>query len=224
MKFSTKEIYTKAYSIPRIKFEDQQLTSFAGLVVFQKFFRDIDLWGRLKRCFEHLPKVDSYKPTTIIFCLILHVLLGFRRFRDVVFYSDDPMVKRLLGLNCIPSFSTLSRGLGRMDQASLNRRKVIVTNKKDAPNNVVSFHEGRGQQENVFGELKSQGQLDYIPASAGSRTAFFCYAMSSLTTWAGACRCTPRSRLAPPLRNAAPGGFLKAWPLCDAISSSVQAG
>jgi hypothetical protein len=41
--------------------------------------------------------------------------------------------------------------------------KVIVTNKKVVARKVVKYHEGRGYQENIFGELKSQGAMDYIP-------------------------------------------------------------
>ena len=41
--------------------------------------------------------------------------------------------------------------------------KVIITNKKTSVKNVLQFHNGRGYQENIFSELKSQCQLDYIP-------------------------------------------------------------
>ncbi len=41
--------------------------------------------------------------------------------------------------------------------------KVIVTNKRLRPRTVVAFHEGRGAQEAVFGELKSQCQMDHVP-------------------------------------------------------------
>jgi len=41
--------------------------------------------------------------------------------------------------------------------------KVIVTNKKIKAKKVLMFHNGRGSQENVFGELKNQCQMDYIP-------------------------------------------------------------
>ncbi|MFN3395593.1 MAG: transposase [Thermodesulfovibrionales bacterium] len=40
--------------------------------------------------------------------------------------------------------------------------KVIVTNKKTTGKKVLMYHNGRGSQENVFGELKSQSQMDYI--------------------------------------------------------------
>jgi hypothetical protein len=41
--------------------------------------------------------------------------------------------------------------------------KVIVTNKNSSPNNVLAYHNGRGSQEGIFAELKSQIQMDYIP-------------------------------------------------------------
>lgn len=41
--------------------------------------------------------------------------------------------------------------------------KVIITNKTTSVKNVLQFHNGRGYQENIFSELKSQCQLDYIP-------------------------------------------------------------
>jgi hypothetical protein len=43
------------------------------------------------------------------------------------------------------------------------RYTVVVTNKTVHAAAVVRFHHGRGAQEAVFAELKSQGQLDYIP-------------------------------------------------------------
>lgn len=40
---------------------------------------------------------------------------------------------------------------------------VILTNKRTRMKKVVAFHHARGAQENLFGELKSQCQMDYIP-------------------------------------------------------------
>lgn len=41
--------------------------------------------------------------------------------------------------------------------------KVIITNKTLEAGNVVAFHEGRGCQENILGELKRDCQMDYVP-------------------------------------------------------------
>jgi hypothetical protein len=41
--------------------------------------------------------------------------------------------------------------------------KVIATNMKSAAFKAIAFHNGRGSQEGVIGELKSDAMLDYIP-------------------------------------------------------------
>lgn len=41
--------------------------------------------------------------------------------------------------------------------------KVMVTNKRLSAKKVLVFHNGRGAQEGVFAELKSQAQMDYVP-------------------------------------------------------------
>jgi hypothetical protein len=41
--------------------------------------------------------------------------------------------------------------------------KVIVTNKRINARKLLAYHNGRGAQEGIFAELKSQTQMDYIP-------------------------------------------------------------
>ena len=41
--------------------------------------------------------------------------------------------------------------------------KAILTNKPLTARKVVQFHNGRGAQEGIFGELKSDNQMDYVP-------------------------------------------------------------
>jgi hypothetical protein len=50
-------------------------------------------------------------------------------------------------------------------QAVDSEFKVLVTNRTIRAREVVGFHDGRGAQEAVFAELKSQGQLDYVPTN-----------------------------------------------------------
>ena len=42
--------------------------------------------------------------------------------------------------------------------------KVVITNKSGRAGHTVRYHEGRGSQEKIFAELKTQAQMDYIPA------------------------------------------------------------
>ena len=53
MKFSKQAILARFHKIPTVRFEDQRLTSFGGVIVFQALFQALDLKTRLKDCFQH---------------------------------------------------------------------------------------------------------------------------------------------------------------------------
>jgi len=131
MRVAKSEIYTRASSIPTLRFEDQELTSYAGIVVFQKLFARLNLKERIRKACAHLGERNLYHPAVIVQVLIVHLLLGFRKLREVEFYEDDPLVQRVLGLKIIPSVSTLSRTLMEFDDRAveahhaLNRSMVI---------------------------------------------------------------------------------------------------
>ena len=120
MKSSKAQIYTKFHKIPEIRFEDQRLTSFSGILVFQLLFNRIGLKNRLKKCFSHLKVSPIFSYHLIILLLVVHLLLGFRRLREIDYYRDDPLVLRLMGLKRLPDVSTISRSLSHMDTQSIS--------------------------------------------------------------------------------------------------------
>src|SRR5437016_4112980 len=131
MRVAKEDIYTRASSIPTVRFEDQELTSFGGIVVFQKLFAKLSLKERLRRCCAHLSEKNLYHPAVIVQWLIVHLLLGFRKLRELEFYEDDPLIKRVLGLKVLPDVSTISRALMEFDDRAieahheLNREQVM---------------------------------------------------------------------------------------------------
>lgn len=131
MRVSKDQIYTRATGLPKLRFEEQQLTSYGGLIVFQKLFAKLHLKERLQRCCQHLADRSLYHPGGIVQCLIVHLLLGFRRLRDMAYYEEDPLVKRVLGLKVLPDVSTVSRIAGEFDDKALeahhelNREQVL---------------------------------------------------------------------------------------------------
>lgn len=52
MKLARSQVRRQAHALPALKFENHALTSFAGLVLFQKLFTTLDLKARLQRCFR----------------------------------------------------------------------------------------------------------------------------------------------------------------------------
>jgi len=116
----------KFHKIPVIRFEDQQLTSFSGLLIFQQLFKRLALKERLKRCFAHLKISPIFGRHLVVMLVIVHLLLGFRRLREVDYYRDDPIVLRLMGLRKLPDVATISRALSQMDSDGVdNVRKLL---------------------------------------------------------------------------------------------------
>jgi len=75
--------------------------------------------------------------------------------------------------------------------------KVIVTNKTLAADRVVAFHEGRGSQEGIFGELKTNCQIGYVPVR--TRTGNQLYLLAGL--FAHNLSCELQMATTPPCRN-----------------------
>jgi hypothetical protein len=127
VKSSKAEIQAKYHKIPVIRFEDQKLTSFSGLLIFQVLFGQLGLKERLKKCFEHMKVSPIFGRHLVVLLLIVHLLLGFRRLREVDYYRDDPLVLRLMGLRKLPDVSTISRALCQMEVEGIEKVRELST-------------------------------------------------------------------------------------------------
>jgi hypothetical protein len=176
MKISKAAVHWKARALPEIRFEDQQLTSFAGLIVFQPLFARLDLKRRLQGCFQHLKVSPIFGHANIVMLLIVHLLLGYRRLQEVRYYADDPMVQRVLGLKRLPDVATLSRQLASMDKTGvkelrkLSRSLVLERLKTQAPARLTVDFDGsvlgtcRMAEGTAVGyNRKKKGQRSYYP-------------------------------------------------------------
>lgn len=126
MNLSRKDVQFKAYGMPNLRFEEQQLTSFSGLILFQALIARLDLRVRLRGCFRHLQASSAYTYATLFLGLIVHLLLGYRHLRDIRFYRDDPMVHRILRLRRLPDVATVSRILARFDLPGVEKLRGLV--------------------------------------------------------------------------------------------------
>jgi hypothetical protein len=125
VKSSKSQIHAKFHRIPTIRFEDQQLTSFSGLLIFQLLFKQLNLKQRLKKCFSHLKLFPIFGHHMVVMLLVVHLLLGFRRLRDADYYRDDPLVLRIMGLRKIPDVSTISRTLSTIDPQGFDNVRIL---------------------------------------------------------------------------------------------------
>ncbi|NIV99723.1 IS1380 family transposase [Candidatus Saccharibacteria bacterium] len=126
MKHSKSTTHSKTHCIPELRFEDQKLTSFSGLAVFQQLFNTLSIKANLRRCFQHRVVKPIFGEATIILLLVIHMLIGYRELRHMKFYDNDPMVKRTLGLTRLPDVSTVSRCLSNMDTQSVTHLQSFI--------------------------------------------------------------------------------------------------
>jgi hypothetical protein len=126
MKLSRSDVRKKAHAIPTLRFENQTLTSFSGLVVFQSLFTRLQLKARLAQCFRSLGNEKVFDRATLFLQLVVHFLLGYRELRHAGHYQDDPLVRRVLGLNRLPGVSTLSRMLQETTAASVENLRLLL--------------------------------------------------------------------------------------------------
>ena len=176
MKHSKKQIHSKTHATPTLRFENQKLTSFSGLIIFQKLFKKLSLQEKLRQCFKHRKVSPIFGDATIVLLLVVHLLLGYRELRHLSFYQDDPMVKRLLNLKKLPDVATISRTLSDMDDESVSRyltiANILVLNRlrtQSLPRVTLDF-DGSVIGTNRYAEgtavgfnLKKKGQRSYYP-------------------------------------------------------------
>jgi hypothetical protein len=114
--------------IPQVRFdpkENDRLTSFGGLVIYQVLFERLNLRRKLKVCFAHLSTNRLFQPHVIVLGLMVQILIGFRCLRDRDYYADDPLVCGLLGVKKLPDVSTISRTLAELDRDSVQNLRTL---------------------------------------------------------------------------------------------------
>lgn len=102
MKYSKSAVHRKFHSLPELAFEDHRLTSFSGLIVFQALFAKLNLKSLLNGCFRHLKVSPIFGHGVMVMVLVVHLLLGYRRLRDLRYYQDDPLVRKRLDKYVLP--------------------------------------------------------------------------------------------------------------------------
>ena len=176
MKSRKSNILSKVHKIPEIDFENQKLTSFGGMIIFQSLFKSLELKQRLKVCFKNQKTNPIFDHHLIVLLLITHLLLGYRRIRDLKYYENDPLIKRIIGISKLPDVSTISRNLSKLEVQSvknirsLNSSLVIDQLRELELNRITLDFDGVVIGTNRIAEgvatgynKKKKGQRSYYP-------------------------------------------------------------
>lgn len=98
----------------RIGFTDQRLTAHGGLAVWTRFITERRLREQLRAVLPHEPtSPNAYDPCDTALGFIGGILCGADKLARVAHLAHDPAVAEVLGIEAIPSQSTLSRFFAR---------------------------------------------------------------------------------------------------------------
>ena len=94
----------------RISFTDQRLTAHGGMVVWSQFLHQSAFRAQLRRVLPHQPiSNNAYEPTDTALGFLAGILTGADKLSRVAYLRHDPAIAEVLGIEAVPSQSTLSR-------------------------------------------------------------------------------------------------------------------
>jgi hypothetical protein len=103
----------------RIGFTDQRLTAYGGLAVWSQFLQKKDIRRRLADALPHAPtSPNAYDPTDIGLGFLGGILCGADKLSRVSWLAQDAAVAEVMGIEAVPSQSTLTRFLRGFNQQS----------------------------------------------------------------------------------------------------------
>lgn len=106
-----------ATSSIRISFTDQRLTAHGGLIVWANFLHQKRFRHQLRQVLPHAPtSPNAYDPTDVALGYLGGILCGADKLSRVAWLHGDPAVAEVLGVEAVPSQSTLSRFFGVFTQ------------------------------------------------------------------------------------------------------------
>ena len=94
----------------RISFTDQRLTAHGGMVVWSQFLHQSAFRAQLEQVLPHHPvSNNAYDPADTALGFLGGILTGADKLSRVAYLRQDPAIAEVLGIEAVPSQSTLSR-------------------------------------------------------------------------------------------------------------------
>ncbi len=103
----------------RLESVQQDLTSYGGLELLRRYFRLLDLHGRLRKQFRAYGLGGDYGGARLVLLVIALFVVGARRLEHLRYLAPDPLVARLCGLARLPSERTVVNWLKQFTQEAL---------------------------------------------------------------------------------------------------------
>jgi len=94
-----------------LRFTRSGLTSFAGLELVRRYFRQLGLFEKIRRHVSAAAPGTDYGVVGMIMVVLTLLIVGGRRVWHVAYVANDPVVRRMTGLRRLPVARTIGRWL-----------------------------------------------------------------------------------------------------------------
>src|SRR5262249_13950133 len=106
-------------SFLKIEFASQDITAYGGLEMIRRDFRTIHLHRKVQTEFFSYDVGGDYRAVHMNLVIEGFVLFGGRRFEELSYVCEDPVVKRVCGLLSLPRERSVAGWLKRLTHKSL---------------------------------------------------------------------------------------------------------
>jgi len=175
-------------------FDERHLTHFGGMVLMQRFCKQVDLRHRLHRAVRSPQRAGDYRPTDLTVALLFAIIAGLRRLNKTEVLQYNGAFLSLLGLESFPEQTTFRRFLKRLTPDAVRqivrvhdqlRRELSDMPKSPSSlifdiDSVVLTLYGRQQGARVGYNPKKHGRRSYHP--------LLCFEATRQEFWHGSLR------------------------------------
>jgi Transposase DDE domain group 1 len=108
-----------------LEFGEMNLTSYAGLELFNRYLRSMRFNNRIRLAFRGTHLGGDFGIVAMVRLLIGLLLVGGRRLDHVGYVADDPVFLRFCRLQVLPTARTVSRWLTRFTMKTVERLQAL---------------------------------------------------------------------------------------------------
>ena len=108
-----------------LEFGDVNLTSYAGLELFQRYLRRIRFNALIRTAFRGARLGGDFGVVAMVRLLIGLLVVGGRRLDHVAYVADDPVFRRFCRLQVLPTARTVSRWLTQFTMKTVERLQAL---------------------------------------------------------------------------------------------------
>ena len=108
-----------------LEFGQVNLTSYAGLELFQRYLRTMRFDALIGTAFRGARLAGDFGVVPMVRLLIGLLVVGGRRLDHVAYVADDPLVRRFCYVRVVPTARTVSRWLTQFTMKTVERLQAL---------------------------------------------------------------------------------------------------